>query len=317
MPRPLLAVVGPTATGKSDLALDVAEAIGGPEAAEIVNADAMQLYRGMDIGTAKLPAHERRAIAHHQLDVLEVTEDASVAAYQRHARHDVERITGRGRLPVVVGGSGLYVRALLDEISFPGTDPEVRARLEERAETEGAGILHAELARRDPEAAGRILLGNTRRIVRALEVIELTAQPFTAALPEHRYHRDREVVQVALSVPRHELDERIARRTAKMLEAGLVEETEVLLERGLLDGRTAARAVGYAQAVDLIQGRLGRQECLEAIALATRQLARRQEKWFRRDPRVVWIEPDEARSTSAGVVGVVRRLLDEDGWRSA
>ncbi|QDB78838.1 tRNA (adenosine(37)-N6)-dimethylallyltransferase MiaA [Georgenia sp. 311] len=304
MPHPVLAVVGPTATGKSDLALDVVDLLGGPDAAEVVNADAMQLYRGMDVGTAKLPPDQRRGVAHHQLDVLDVTQEANVAAYQREARADVAAVHGRGRRAVLVGGSGLYVRAALDELDFPGTDPQVRARLEERVEREGPGILHAELAARDPQAAARILPANARRVVRALEVIELTGRPYSASMPEHRYHLP--AVQVAIAVPREELDRRIAARARAMLDGGLLEETRDLLAAGLAQGRTASRAVGYSQAVAVLEGRLDVDEAHEAITIATRQLARRQEKWFRRDPRVRWLEPGPdlaARAAQAFVDG--------------
>jgi tRNA dimethylallyltransferase len=289
VPAPVLAVVGSTATGKSDLALDVVELLGGADAAEVVNADAMQLYRGMDVGTAKLPVAERRGVVHHQLDVLEVTEEANVAAYQREARADLAAVAGRGRRGVLVGGSGLYVRAVLDELEFPGTDPEVRGRLEERAEEEGPGILYRELAERDPLAAERIPPGNTRRIVRALEVIELTGRPYSATLPEHRYHQP--AVQVAIDVPREELLTRISARARAMLDGGLLEETRELLAAGLAQGRTASRAVGYAQAVAVLEGRLSVDDAHEAISVATRQLARRQQQWFRRDPRVHWLPP--------------------------
>ncbi|MDD9205775.1 tRNA (adenosine(37)-N6)-dimethylallyltransferase MiaA [Georgenia sp. 10Sc9-8] len=290
--RQVLTVVGPTATGKSDLALDLAEALGGPDAVEVVNADAMQLYRGMDVGTAKVPPEERRGVAHHQLDVLDVTEEASVAAYQRHARQDLSAISGRGRVPLLVGGSGLYVRAALDHLDFPGTDPAVRARLEDRAQAVGPEALHETLTGLDPEAAARILPSNTRRVVRALEVIELTGRPFSAGLPEHTYAVP--AVQLAVAVPRPELDDRIAARTAGMLRAGLLAETEALLAAGLAEGRTAARAVGYAQAVAVLHGRMTVAEASTAITVATRQLARRQERWFRRDPRVTWLEPGPA-----------------------
>jgi tRNA dimethylallyltransferase len=295
----VIAVVGMTATGKSALALDLAEALGGPDAVEIVNADAMQLYRGMDVGTAKLPPHERRDIAHHQLDVLDVTEEASVAAYQQAARADVAAIRARGRLPVLVGGSGLYLRAVLDHLDFPGTDPDVRAELEERAARLGTRPLHDELAARDPDAAARIDPRNTRRVVRALEVIALTGRPFSARLPEHVYALP--AVQLAIAVPRPELDARIASRTEQMMTDGLVEETERLLGQGLAHGVTARRAVGYAQAADVLAGRMSRAEAGDAISLATRQLARRQEKWFRRDPRVRWLPPDADAALAAAL----------------
>ncbi|MFH5822554.1 tRNA (adenosine(37)-N6)-dimethylallyltransferase MiaA [Georgenia sp. AZ-5] len=283
----VVAVVGMTATGKSALALDLAEALGGPGAVEAVNADAMQLYRGMDIGTAKLPPAERRGIVHHQLDVLDVREEATVAAYQRAARGDVEAIRARGRLPVLVGGSGLYVRAVLDRLDFPGTDPAVRGALEERAERLGTRPLHDELTAQDPAAAARIDPRNTRRVVRALEVIALTGRPYSASMPEHVYEVP--AVQLAVAVPRPELDRRIAARAAQMISGGLVEETEALLARGLAEGRTARRAVGYAEAAEVVAGRMTREEAVEAITVATRRLARRQEKWFRRDPRITWI----------------------------
>jgi tRNA dimethylallyltransferase len=283
---PVVAVVGATATGKSDLALDLAEVLGG----EIVNADAMQLYRGMDIGTAKTPPAQRRGLPHHQLDVLDVTEEASVAAYQEAGRSDVAQIAARGRRPVVVGGSGLYLRALLDDLSFPDTDPELRAELEARAESEGPGLLHDELGRLDPDAASRIDRRNARRVVRALEVVRLTGRPFAASQPEE----PRAVVptvQLAIDVPRPELTDRIAARARSMFEAGLLEETRELLDRGLETGRTARRAVGYAQAVAVLRGDLDLDEAVTATAVATRQLARRQLTWFRRDARIVWLEP--------------------------
>ncbi|MEE6280273.1 tRNA (adenosine(37)-N6)-dimethylallyltransferase MiaA [Georgenia sunbinii] len=298
---PVIAVVGPTATGKSDLALDVAELLGGPAAAEVVNADAMQLYRGMDVGTAKLAPAERRGIAHHRLDVLDVTDEANVAAYQVEARADIDAIMARGRRALLVGGSGLYIRAAIDVLEFPGTDADVRARLEQRAEEHGARPLHDELARRDPVAAGRILPANVRRVVRALEVIELTGRPYSAAMPDHTYHLP--AVQVAIDVPRDQLDKRIAARARTMLDGGLLAETERLLAAGLARGRTASRAVGYAQAIAVVEGRMGLDEAHEVIAIATRQLARRQEKWFRRDPRLVWLAPEEA--TAERVVSLI------------
>jgi len=280
----VIAVVGPTATGKSDLALDLAER----EPSEIVNADAMQLYRGMDIGTAKVPREARRGIPHHQLDVLDVTEEASVAAYQRSARADIERIRAAGKRAILVGGSGLYVRAVLEHFEFPATDPEVRARLQQRAEQIGPGLLHDELAQRDPEAAARIDRANTRRIVRALEVIELTGTPFTASLPDPTYVYP--TVAIGIDVDGETLDARINARAKEMFARGLVEETEALLGRGLAEGKTASRAVGYAQALAVLAGRRTRAEATEDVALATRQLARRQRKWFKRDDRITWIE---------------------------
>ncbi len=282
--RPVLAVVGPTATGKSDLGVRLAGAVGG----EVVNADAMQLYRGMDVGTAKLPLAERRGVPHHQLDVLDVAEEASVAAYQQHARADVAAIAGRGARAVVVGGSGLYVRALLDRFELPPTDPAVRARLEERARSEGPGLLHDALAAVDPAAAASISRANTRRIVRALEVVELTGRPYSASLPEPAGY-EVPAVQIGLDLSRTELDTRIATRVDRMWAEGLVEETAALADRM---GRTAARAVGYAQVLALLAGRVDEPTARAQTVVATRRLARRQMTWFGRDPRVHWFAAD-------------------------
>ncbi len=279
-----ITIVGATATGKSALSLALAERLDG----EVVNADSMQFYRGMDIGTAKLPVDERRGIAHHQLDTLDVTEDAAVAAFQRDARADIAAIHARGRRAVVVGGSGLYVRALLDRFEFPPTDPEVRARLEARAESEGPGLLHRELAAADPVAASRIPAQNAKRIVRALEVIELTGRPFSASLPTHEYEIP--AVQIGLRLDYETLDARIDARVDAMWAAGLVEEVRALEERGLRDGVTARRAVGYAETLRHLDGELTAAQTRETIAQSTRRLARRQAKWFRPDGRVRWIE---------------------------
>ena len=280
----VVAVVGPTATGKSDLGLALAQALGG----EVVNADAMQLYRGMDVGTAKLTVAERRGIAHHQLDVLDVSEDATVAAYQRDARADVADVAARGRRAVVVGGSGLYVRALLDRLEMPPTDPQVRARLEERAAREGPGLLHDALAAVDPGAAARIDRANTRRIVRALEVIEITGRQYSATLPDHATY-EVPALQIGLDLARGVLDMRIERRVDRMWEAGLVAEATGLAGRM---GRTAARAVGYAQVLAMLAGQTDEATAREATVVATRRLARRQMTWFGRDPRVHWLPAD-------------------------
>ncbi|MCU1432315.1 MAG: miaA [Actinotalea sp.] len=282
MSNVLVAVIGPTATGKSDLGLHLAEALGG----EVVNADAMQLYRGMDIGTAKLAIDERRGVAHHQLDVLDVEEDASVAAYQRHARADVADIVARGARPVVVGGSGLYVRALLDELELAPVDAATRARLEERAARQGPGVLHDELAALDPAAATAIGRANTRRIVRALEVIEITGRRYTAALPEQVYAAP--AVQIGLDSSRDVLDRRIEERVDRMFGRGLLAEVAGLAERGF--GRTAARAVGYAQGLQVLRGELDEPAARAAVAAGTRRLARKQMGWFGRDPRVHWLD---------------------------
>jgi tRNA dimethylallyltransferase len=287
-PTPVVAVVGPTATGKSDLGVALAQALGG----EVVNADAMQLYRGMDIGTAKLPPAQRRGIPHHLLDVLDVTEPATVAQFQRWAREAIDDCRARGRVPVLVGGSALYVRAVLDRFEFPGTDPDVRARLEKRLAAHGPGHLHAELAEADPEAAARILPSNGRRIVRALEVIALTGRPFSAGLPAHAYHYD-DVRQVGVDVPRPVLDERIAHRVDRMWAAGLVEEVRRLEAAGLRDGRTAGRALGYAQVLRFLAGEYDEETARERTVSATRRFARRQDSWFRKDPRIVWVGHDD------------------------
>ena len=281
-PTPVVAVVGPTATGKSDLGLALAERLGG----EIINADAMQLYRGMDIGTAKLSPAERRGVVHHLLDVLEVDEDASVAAYQRAARAGLVAISARRARPVVVGGSGLYVRALLDRMELAPVDPVVRARLEDRARELGPGLLHDELAAVDPDAAVRIGRANTRRIVRALEVIEITGRPYTAKLPEQVYARP--AVQIGLDCARDVLDERIRARVEGMWARGLVDEVRGLAGRGM--GRTAARAVGYAQVLALLRGEVTEPEARAAVVAGTRRLARKQMGWFGRDPRVHWLD---------------------------
>lgn len=286
---PIIAVVGPTATGKSDLAIRLAERLvtdGRP--GEVVNADAFQLYRGMDIGTAKVTAAERGRVVHHQLDVLDVADDASVARFQTDARADLAAIAARGARAIVAGGSGLYVRALLDRIEFPGTDPQVRARIEERAERIGTRPLHDELGRLDPEAAAAIGPGNTKRIVRALEVIELTGRPFSANLPTGEYERP--AVQIGLDCAREVIDERVAARVAVMWERGLVEEVRALAPRL---GRTAARAVGYAEVLAHLRGELGEAEARERVVTNTRRLTRKQMGWFGRDPRVHWLQADD------------------------
>jgi len=280
----VIAVVGPTATGKSDLAVTLAERVG----AEVVNADAMQLYRGMDIGTAKLSIEGRRGVPHHQLDVLDLSDDASVATYQRAARADVVAIQERGHRVVVVGGSGLYVRALLDELEFPGTDPAVRAALEARLVAAGAASLHAELEARDPAAAIAIPAANPRRVVRALEVIELTGRPFSATMPTYTYAVP--AVQLGLAIPLGDLDARIDTRVDEMWSAGLVAEVRELADRGLRDGRTASRAVGYAEVLAFLGGDVGEEAARRAVLTNTHRLARRQLTWFRRDPRVTWLD---------------------------
>ncbi|MFN8159287.1 MAG: tRNA (adenosine(37)-N6)-dimethylallyltransferase MiaA [Candidatus Nanopelagicales bacterium] len=297
--QPVVAVVGPTASGKSDLGVALALELGG----EVVNADSMQLYRGMDVGTAKLAPAERRGVPHHLLDVWDVTETASVADYQERARAVVDALRAEGRTPLLVGGSGLYVRAVLDALEFPGTDPDVRARLEAELEQVGSGVLHARLAAVDPAAAAAILPSNGRRVVRALEVVEITGGSFTATLPEHRDVYPS--VQVGLDVPRPELDRRIDVRVERMWAAGLVDEVRGLLEVGLREGRTASRALGYAQVIRFLDGEWTEEQALEETQRATRRFARRQDSWFRRDDRVVWL-PYDADDLLARALAAVR-----------
>ncbi|MBF4133552.1 MULTISPECIES: tRNA (adenosine(37)-N6)-dimethylallyltransferase MiaA [Streptomyces] len=279
----VIAVVGPTAAGKSDLGVFLAQHLGG----EVVNADSMQLYRGMDIGTAKLTEAERDGVPHRLLDIWPVTETASVAEYQRLARAEIDRLLADGRTPVLVGGSGLYVRGAVDHLDFPGTDPEVRARLEEELAAHGPGPLHTRLAAADPEAAAAILPSNGRRIVRALEVIEITGRPFTANLPRHDSVYD--TVQIGVDVARPELDARIADRVDRMWAAGLVDEVRALEAEGLREGRTASRALGYQQVLAALTGECTDQEARAETVRATKRFARRQDSWFRRDPRVHWL----------------------------
>ncbi|CAM2908717.1 tRNA (adenosine(37)-N6)-dimethylallyltransferase MiaA [Prescottella defluvii] len=283
--RTPIAVVGPTATGKSDLGLDLAERLGG----EIVNIDAMQLYRGMDVGTAKLTVPERRGIVHHQLDVLDVTETATVARYQEAACRDIGDIRARGAVPIVVGGSMMYVQSLLDEWSFPATDPQVRAHWEAELAERGVAAVHAELARVDPEAAASILPTDGRRIVRALEVVHLTGKPFAASAPKIGEPRWGTVI-VGVDRETEALDARIRLRTELMFERGLVDEVRALIEVGLREGVTAQRAIGYAQVLAMLDGEYDLAEAVERTFIGTRRYVRRQRSWFRRDPRVHWVD---------------------------
>ena len=285
---PVVAVVGPTAAGKSQLALDVAERLGG----EIVNTDAMQVYRGMDIGTAKLTVAERRGVPHHLLDVLDVRDPATVAEFQALARAVVEGCRSRGVTPVLVGGSALYTRAVLDRFEFPGTDPAVRADLEAELADVGAGALHSRLRELDPEAAERILPTNSRRVVRALEVIGLTGRPFAASLPELAYFYD-DAVQVGVRIPRPVLDERIELRVQGMWQAGFVDEVRRLADAGLREGRTANRALGYREVLAVLDGELSEQEAFDRTVAGTRRFARRQRSWLDKDPRIVWVDWDD------------------------
>jgi len=265
----------------------LAQQLGG----EVVNADSMQLYRGMDIGTAKLTPAERDGVPHHLMDIWDVTEAASVAEYQRLARTEIDRLLSEGRTPVLVGGSGLYVKGAIDALEFPGTDPGVRARLEQELTEHGSGALHARLATLDPGAAQAILPSNGRRIVRALEVIEITGKPFTANLPGDEAVYD--ALQIGVDVERPELDERIRTRVDRMWEAGLVDEVRDLEARGLREGRTASRALGYQQVLAALAGECTEDEARAETVRATKRFARRQDSWFRRDPRVEWLSGAE------------------------
>ncbi len=299
LPSPgVVAVVGPTAAGKTALSLALAEALGG----EVVNADSMQLYRGMDIGTAKLPLDERAGVPHHVLDIWDVTEPASVAEYQRVARAAVDEILARGRVPLLVGGSGLYVRAVLEEFEFPGTDPAIRERLEAELAVAGAETMHERLRTHDPEAAAKILPTNGRRIVRALEVIEMTGATFTAHLPAPTPHYPS--VQIGVDRDTTDLDARIAQRVDLMWAQGLLDEVRELDKAGLREGRTASRALGYQQALAQIDGNMTEAEAKDDTVRGTRRFVRRQRSWFRRDPRVVWLDaagPDVVHRALAAV----------------
>lgn len=289
-PTPLVAVVGPTGTGKSDLGIALSHELGG----EVINADALQLYRGMDIGTAKLPPEERDGVPHHLLDVLDIHEEASVAAFQRDARRCAEQIRERGRVPVLVGGSGLYVRAALDAIDFPGTDPVIRARREDQLRRDGRAVLLRELARVDPESAARVK--DDRRLVRALEVHDLTGRPFTSFMPQRRYVRP--TVQIGLAMDRDELNDRLARRVDLMLERGWLDEVRALAARGLRESPTAGRALGYPQLLAVLDGTMTLAQAREDTVAATRRFTKRQRTWFRADPRVHWIECSAGRSVT-------------------
>ncbi|CAN5634452.1 tRNA (adenosine(37)-N6)-dimethylallyltransferase MiaA [soil metagenome] len=297
---PLVAIVGPTAAGKSGLAIAMAVRLGG----EVVNADSMQLYRGMDIGTAKLDQEQRRGIPHHVLDVLDVTEPATVAQFQSWARAAIRDCRSRGATPILVGGSALYVRAVLDRFDFPGTDDALRAELEAELAGRGPAALHQRLAAVDPVAAESILPGNGRRIVRALEVVTLTGKPFAANLPRRDYahvETTERTVQIGVDVPRPTLDERIDVRVQRMWDGGLVDEVRRLEAAGLRSGRTASRALGYAQVLQFLAGHCTEAQARQATVQATRRFARRQDSWFRKDERVRWLPYDAADLSDRGV----------------
>ena len=287
----VIVICGATATGKSDIALDIAEQIG----AEIINADSMQLYRGMDIGTAKLKVSERRKIAHHMLDVLDVTEDSTVAWYQERARSAIAEIHGRGLHAVIVGGTGLYIKAILDDLNFPDTDPQVRANLEKLGEEFGAHYLFERLQELDPAAALAIDRANIRRIIRALEVIEITGKPFTANLPREDSSRFPDALQFGLVMDREHLRDRIDLRVDRMWQEGFVAEVDQLITEGIRRGTTAQRALGYSQILAMRDGKLSEDEAKEETKRASRQYARRQETWFSRDQRIQWVATHQPR----------------------
>ena len=287
----LLVVCGATATGKSDLAISLAQHFDG----EIVNADSMQIYRGMDIGTAKLSVEEREGIVHHLLDVLDVNQDSTVAWYQSAARAVITDIHARGKNAIVVGGTGLYIKSILDELNFPDTDPTVRKNLEKELESIGLNALFERLEKLDPAAAIAIDRANSRRVIRALEVIEITGKPFTANLPREASTRYPGAAQFGLVMDREKLNERISARVDRMWDEGFVSEVETLLGFGIKEGRTAQLALGYSQIIAYLEGRMSQDEASEDTKRATRQYARRQETWFSRDERITWISPVQPR----------------------
>lgn len=304
----LVAVVGPTGTGKSDLALNIAEAIisrGGK--AEIINCDSMQFYRGMDIGTAKLPVEDRRGIAHHMLDILDITAESTAAEYQAIARPLVEKLQAQGKTPIVVGGSMLYVAALLNTFEFPARDEKLRQQLELELSEQGPHALHRRLAELDPGAASRIIPENGRRTVRALEVVLITGQPFAAALPE-KTESWQPVLEIGLNSERSHLVNRLQQRVQKMWQLGLVSETESLIPLGIRTGKTSSQAIGYAQALGQLDGRLTEAEAIEETARLTSRYARRQMSWFKRDERINWLDYQDPASTSKALDLVYRNL---------
>ena len=282
----LIVICGATATGKSDLAVALAEKLGG----QIINADSMQLYKGMDIGTAKLSMEERKGIRHHLIDVLSVREEASVAQYQNDARNLIDQLLEQSIPAIVVGGTGLYIKAILDDLNFPDTDPEVREKIARQAEELGVDVMHERLTKLDPAAAAAIPKENVRRVVRALEVIELTGRPYTANLPRVGSTKYPDARQFGLVMERETLHERIDLRVEKMWDKGLVREVRDLMGEGLLEGRTAQAALGYAQIIKFAQGEMTEEEAKEETKRATRQYARRQETWFSRDERITWVK---------------------------
>lgn len=287
----VIVICGATATGKSDLAVALAQEIDG----EVINADSMQLYKGMDIGTAKITLKERQGVPHHLMDLLDVTEDASVAWYQEKAREKIAEIHSRNKNTIIVGGTGLYIKAILDDLNFPDTDPVVRAEIELEYATKGMGPLFERLEKLDPAAALAIDKANSRRVIRALEVIKITGKPFTANLPRKESTRYPEALQFGLVMERELLGERISSRVERMWQDGFVAEVESLMQAGITRGTTAQKALGYSQVIAFKEGKISEDEAIEETKRATRQYARRQETWFSRDERIIWISPIQNR----------------------
>ncbi|WP_124055019.1 tRNA (adenosine(37)-N6)-dimethylallyltransferase MiaA [Arcanobacterium ihumii] len=309
---PIICIAGATASGKTRLSIDLAYALGGPDRVEIISADAMQLYRGMNIGTAKITDEERRGVKHHQIDVLNISEEASVAAYQKYARRDLHSIHERGKIPIVVGGSGLYISGLLDELNFPGTDLDVRKELEQRFATEGLSPLVAELKVKDPTSAKIIDTANPRRVIRALEVVTITGKSFTPIFPRHTRHF-RNTFFFGLEVDKQVLNERIETRVVQMYKDGLVEETEGLIANGLIESPTAGKATGYAQTVEYLHGNITLAEAIEQVSLSTRRLAKKQRTWFGADPRINWcrVSDDTSIDRHEELRGIADRIVKE------
>jgi tRNA dimethylallyltransferase len=287
----VIVICGATATGKSDLAVALAREIDG----EVVNADSMQLYKGMDIGTAKITLEEQQGVPHHLMDQLDVTEDANVAWYQEKAREKITEVHSRKKNAIIVGGTGLYIKAILDDLNFPDTDPVVRTELELEYATKGIGPLFERLEKLDPAAALAIDKANSRRVIRALEVIKITGKPFTANLPRKESTRYPEALQFGLVMDRELLGEKISTRVERMWQAGFVAEVESLIEAGITRGTTAQKALGYSQVIAYKEGKISEDEAIEETKRATRQYARRQETWFSRDERIMWISPIQNR----------------------
>ena len=311
MPIPVVAVVGPTGVGKSDIAVECALELGRRGiGAEVVNADAMQLYAGMTIGTAKLVGPAQQGIVHHLFDIWPVSKEASVADYQQAARVVIDDCLERGVVPLLVGGSGLYVSSVLYEFDFPGADKAVRARLEQRLQEEGVDVLAAELAEKDPEAAEAIDPRNSRRIVRALEVIEMTGKPFGAGLHARSTLWREPIIVTGLTRPRPDLARALEERISRMWEAGFVDEVRGLQDTGQELGVTASQAIGYRQVMAFLAGQMTQQEAMAETVSLTKRYARRQMSWFRRDPHIVWHELDTSHSPEAVVEQLVAHISE-------